>query len=62
MVHVAEGVSTTEAALRLAQQHGVEMPIIELTARILFEGLDPKDAAVSLFSRAPGQEWPIDLS
>ena len=56
MVHVAEGVSTTEAALRLAKQHGVEMPITELTARILFDGLDPKDAAVSLLSRAPGQE------
>ena len=61
MVHVAEGVSTTEAALQLAKQHGVEMPITELTARILFEGLDPKEATVSLLNRAPGQEWPTDL-
>ena len=61
MVHVAEGVSTTEAALLLANQHGVEMPITELTARILFDGLDPKDATVSLLSRAPGQEWPTDM-
>ncbi len=61
MVHVAEGVSTTEAALRLAKQHGVEMPITELTARILFDGLDPKDAAVALLNRTPGQEWPTDL-
>lgn len=62
MVHVAEGVSTTEAAILLARQHGVEMPITELTAHILFDGLDPKDAAKSLLSRAPGQEWPQDLN
>ena len=61
MVHVAEGVSTTEAALQLAKQHDVEMPITELTARILFEGLDPKEATVSLLSRTPGQEWPANL-
>ena len=61
MVHVAEGVSTTEAALQLAKQHGVEMPITELIARILFEGLDPKEATASLLNRAPGQEWPTDL-
>jgi glycerol-3-phosphate dehydrogenase (NAD(P)+) len=61
MVHVAEGVSTTEAALQLAKQHGVEMPITELTSRILFEGLDPKEATASLLSRAPAQEWPTDL-
>ncbi len=61
MVHVAEGVSTTEAALHLAKKHGVEMPITELTARILFEGLDPKEATASLLNRAPGQEWPTDL-
>lgn len=61
MVHVAEGVSTTEAALQLAKQHGVEMPITELTARILFGGLDPKEATASLLNRTPGQEWPTDL-
>lgn len=61
MVHVAEGVSTTEAALQLAKEHGVEMPITELTARILFEGLDPKEATASLLNRAPGQEWPSGL-
>ena len=61
MVHVAEGVSTTEAALQLARQYNVEMPITELTARILFEGLDPRLATASLMNRAPGQEWPTDL-
>ena len=61
MIHVAEGVSTTDAALQLAKQHGVEMPITELTARILFEGLDPTEATSSLLSRAPAQEWPTEL-
>ena len=62
MVHVAEGVSTTEAALQLAKKHGVEMPITELTARVLFEELDPKEATESLLRRVPTQEWPTDLN
>lgn len=62
MVHVAEGVSTTQAALHLAKQCGVEMPITELTAQILFEGLDPREATTSLLNRAPGQEWPDSLT
>ena len=53
---VAEGVTTTPAALDLARAHGVEMPIAELTNRVLFEGLSPKDALGELMSRQPRPE------
>ena len=53
---VAEGVATTPAALDLARSHGVEMPIAELTNRVLFEGLSPKDALGELMARVPKPE------
>ncbi|MCH8973967.1 MAG: NAD(P)-dependent glycerol-3-phosphate dehydrogenase [Chloroflexi bacterium] len=53
---VAEGVETTPAALDLARAHGVEMPIAELTNRVLFEGLSPKDALGELMARVPRPE------
>ena len=52
---VAEGVLTTDAALGLAKQHGVEMPITEQIHRILHEEKSPKDAIRDLMSR-PGKE------
>jgi glycerol-3-phosphate dehydrogenase (NAD(P)+) len=53
---VAEGVPTTVAAVRVAQQHGVEMPIAEMTRRVLFEGLPPRDAMAALMRRTPQPE------
>ncbi len=53
---VAEGVTTTVAALKLARRHGVEMPIAEKTYQVLFEGLDPRRAATELMGRAPQHE------
>lgn len=53
---VAEGVNTTRAALGLASQHGVDMPITSLTARVLFDDLDPREALEMLMSRAPQAE------
>ncbi len=53
---VAEGVTTTPAALDMARAHGVEMPITELTNRVLFEGLSPKDALGELMARVPRPE------
>lgn len=61
MVHVAEGVDTIRAALLLAKRHGIEMPITEMTARILFDGVDPREATSWLLNRAPGNEWPTEL-
>ncbi len=52
---VAEGVSTSRAALGLARKHGVEMPITEQMELILNEGKDPREAIRDLMLR-PGKE------
>ena len=52
---VAEGVRTTFAALGLAHQHGIEMPITEQMAAILREGKAPMDAMRELMAR-PGRD------
>lgn len=57
MDNVAEGVNATGAALRLAEQLGVEMPIAETTYRVLHEGLPPLEAATELMQRPVGSEW-----
>ena len=57
MDNVAEGVNATEAALMLAKQLNVEMPIAETTYRILHEGLSPRKAATELMQRPVGSEW-----
>ncbi len=56
MPNVAEGVNTTIAARKLAAQLAVEMPITELTYKVLFEGLPPKEAVAELMGRAPRAE------
>lgn len=51
---VAEGVLTTNAAVGLARQRGVEMPISEQMYAILHDGKAPRDAIQELMSR-PGK-------
>ncbi len=51
---VAEGVHTTRAALGLAHQHRVEMPIAEQMAQILDHGKNPREAIRDLMLR-PGK-------
>lgn len=48
---VVEGVFTTQAALALAADTGVELPITREVARLL-EGADPKDAVARLMQRS----------
>ena len=57
MDNVAEGVNATGAALRLAEQLDVEMPIAQTTYRVLHEGLSPREAAIELMQRPVGSEW-----
>lgn len=52
----AEGVPTTEAALRLAQRHGVEMPIALATQGVLSGSLKPEEAGAVLLARKPQPE------
>jgi glycerol-3-phosphate dehydrogenase (NAD(P)+) len=56
MNQVAEGIDTTVAALQIAAHLDVEMPITEMTHRILFEGMAPRQAVAELMSRAPSTE------
>lgn len=58
MKMVAEGVWTTESARELAREHNIEMPIVEETYRILFEGKDHRTATRDLMRReAKDERW-----
>ncbi|CAN5503703.1 NAD(P)H-dependent glycerol-3-phosphate dehydrogenase [soil metagenome] len=48
---VAEGVATTRSTLALAMREGVEMPIVEMVHRILFDGHSARTAVVQLMAR-----------
>ena len=48
---VAEGVATTESAMRLAERHDVDMPIVEMVHRILFDGHAARSAVPELMAR-----------
>ena len=59
---MSEGVTTTLAAYRLAQQFRLEMPITEKIYRVLYEGLGPKEAALELMEanvkhELAGRRW-----
>jgi len=51
MKMIAEGVWTTESAKALAEKHQIEMPIVEETYKILFEGKDHRTAITDLMRR-----------
>ncbi len=51
MKMIAEGVWTTESAKALAEKQQVEMPIVEETYKILFEGKDHRTAITDLMRR-----------
>ncbi len=46
-----EGISAARETYLLAQKHGLDMPIVEQTYRVLYEGLAPHDAVENLLSR-----------
>ncbi len=60
MQQVAEGVRTVRSACALAKRHGVEMPITRAVYGALFEGRDPRTAAVALMERDPKPELQRD--
>ena len=57
MDNVAEGVNATQAALVLAKELGVEMPIADMASRVLFDGLSPQKAMAELMGRPARSEW-----
>ncbi len=56
MVMVAEGVRTTRAAVEMGRRFSVELPIIEMVHRVLFENHDPREAVQMLMTRPPRAE------
>ena len=57
MSQVAEGVKSCGAILKLAAEHGVEMPIAERVGRVLLEGADVKEMVDSLLTRDAEEEF-----
>jgi glycerol-3-phosphate dehydrogenase (NAD(P)+) len=53
----AEGVASWEPVLELARSHGVEMPITEVAAAVMRDGLPVEQAASMLASRSAKPEW-----
>jgi glycerol-3-phosphate dehydrogenase (NAD(P)+) len=54
--HVAEGVHTTLAALQLAEEQKVELPITWQLKKVLFEGYNAGEAVAQLMSRPERNE------
>lgn len=48
---VVEGIKACEAFYQLKKRMGVEMPIIDVVYKVLFEGLDPNNGVMQLLSR-----------
>ena len=58
-VTVAEGVRTTKAAMALARQFQVEMPIVQGVHAMLFEDKPPRQIVADLMSRSAKEEIPF---
>nr|HDN00205.1 NAD(P)-dependent glycerol-3-phosphate dehydrogenase [Deltaproteobacteria bacterium] len=56
MSMVAEGVKTTNSVYAMAEKYNVEMPITNQVYRVLYKGIDPKDAVNELLTRPPRRE------
>lgn len=54
--HVAEGVPCAKAVRELAARLGVDMPITNAVAGVLFDGVDAKSMAAQLIARDPRNE------
>ena len=47
---------TARALVRIAREHGVELPICEAVSAMVFDGLDPHEALGQLMRRATTTE------
>jgi glycerol-3-phosphate dehydrogenase (NAD(P)+) len=57
MSQTAEGVASCSPVLALARRHGVQMPITEVMAAVIHDGLPVAEAAGLLASRTTKPEW-----
>lgn len=56
IARAVEGMHTARAALQLAQSVGVELPVTEQVAAVLFEGRAPREAVALLMTRQEREE------
>ncbi len=49
---VIEGAYTVKAAIQLAKEYSIEMPITEQIYQVIYENLSPRDAVLNLMTRA----------
>ena len=54
---VAEGVKSSKAILAIANERGVEMPIVEHVVKVVHEGMSPEDMVRALMERDPKPEF-----
>jgi glycerol-3-phosphate dehydrogenase (NAD(P)+) len=54
--HVAEGVPCAKAVRELAAKLGVDMPLTNAVAGVLFDGVDPRTMVAALLARDPRGE------
>ena len=57
---VVEGVLAAEAVNEVAENLGIEMPICHQIYRIIYEGVDPREAVTALMSRELKSEAQLD--
>ncbi len=62
LTEVVEGYNTTPAAIMLANRLNVDTPITGTTHRVLYEGLDPREALEFLMGRPATTEYPGETS
>jgi glycerol-3-phosphate dehydrogenase (NAD(P)+) len=58
---VVESVDTVDEVMRLANRHGIELPISELVQRVLHQEITPADALKIILSREQKPEYPEGL-
>jgi glycerol-3-phosphate dehydrogenase (NAD(P)+) len=58
---VVESVDTVDEVMRLANRHGIELPISELVQRVLHEQITPAEALKIILSREQKPEYPEGL-
>ena len=51
IAHVAEGVHTARAAMQIAQENNIELPVTREICAVLFEGKSPREAVAHLMNR-----------
>ena len=58
---VVESVDTVDEVMRLANRHGIELPISELVQRVLHEEITPKEGLKIILAREQKPEYPEGL-